>query len=163
MDDYLTKPFNTRELQARVANLIAERKRLREQFAGVLTIKPEEVSAVPMDQKFLQQVTTTIEAHLIDEQFGVEMLADTVGMSVTHLNRKLKALIGQTAGKLIRSMRLQRAADLLQQEAGNVSDIGYELCFSDSANFARAFRAQFGVTPSQYREQLESRSGDEKA
>ena len=153
VDDYLTKPFNPRELQARVANLIAQRKRLQEKFATALTIKPEEVSAVPMDQQFLQQVTDTIEAHLTDEQFGVEGLAETAGMSVTHLNRKLKALIGQTAGKLIRSMRLQRAADLLRQGAGNVSDIGYELCFSDSANFARAFKAQFGVTPSQWREQ----------
>ena len=153
VDDYLTKPFNPRELQARVANLIAQRKRLREQFAGSLTIKPEEVSAVPMDQQFLQQVTATIEAHFTDEQFGVEVLAEAAGMSATHLNRKLKALIGQTAGKLIRSMRLQRAADLLRQDAANVSDIGYELCFSDPTNFTRAFKAQFGVTPSQYREQ----------
>jgi AraC-like DNA-binding protein len=50
---------------------------------------------------------------------------------------------------------------LLRQEAGNVSDIGYELCFTDSANFARAFKAQFGVTPSQYRAQNTSESAPE--
>ena len=153
VDDYLTKPFNPRELQARVANLIAQRKRLRQQFAEAVTIRPEEVSAVPMDQQFLQTVTATIEANLGEAQFGVEALAEAAGMSVTHLNRKLKALVGQSAGKLIRSMRLQRAADWLQQQAGTVSEIAYDLGFSDPTNFGRAFKAQFGMTPSQWREQ----------
>ncbi|RMG62788.1 MAG: AraC family transcriptional regulator, partial [Bacteroidetes bacterium] len=101
-----------------------------------------------------RQVTESIEAHLTDEQFGVEPLAEMVEMSTTHLNRKLKALIGQKAGKLIRSMRLQRAADLIAQEAGNISDIAYQYCFSDPTNFARAFKVQFGVAPSQYRGQM---------
>jgi signal transduction histidine kinase/DNA-binding response OmpR family regulator len=152
VDAYLTKPFHAQELKVRVAKLIEQRQQLRQRFAEALVIKAEEVSAVPMDQQFLQQVTATIEAQLTDEQFGVEPLAEAVSMSVTHLNRKLNALVGQSAGKLIRSMRLQRAADLLRQEAGTVSDIGYELCFSDPTNFARAFKAQFGVTPSQWRE-----------
>lgn len=153
VDAYLTKPFNTQEIKVCIANLIAQRKHLRQRFAEALTIKAEEVSAVPMDQRFLQQVTETIEANLTNEQFGVESLAEAVGMSVTHLNRKLNALISQPAGKLIRSMRLQQAAALIQQEAGNISDIAYQYCFSDPTNFARAFKAQFGVSPSQYREQ----------
>lgn len=152
VDAYLTKPFNARELRVRIANLIEQRQLLRQKFAKALTIKPEEVSAVPMDQQFLQTVTATIEAHLGDAQFGVEPLAKAVGMSVTHLNRKLKALVGQSAGKLIRSMRLQRAADLLQQQAGTVSEIAYDLGFGDPTNFGRAFKAQFGVTPGQWGE-----------
>jgi signal transduction histidine kinase/DNA-binding response OmpR family regulator len=152
VDAYLTKPFNARELRVRIANLIEQRQLLRQKFAKALTIKPEEVSAVPMDQQFLQTVTATIEAHLGDAQFGVEPLAKAVGMSVTHLNRKLKALVGQSAGKLIRSMRLQRAADLLRQQAGTVSEIAYDLGFGDPTNFGRAFKAQFGVTPGQWGE-----------
>ena len=153
IDEYLLKPFQSDTLQVRLANLIEQRRRLRQTFAEAVTIRPEEVSAVPMDRQFLQTVTATIEANLGEAQFGVEALAEAAGMSVTHLNRKLKALVGQSAGKLIRSMRLQRAADWLQQQVGTVSEIAYDLGFSDPTNFARAFKAQFGVTPSQWREQ----------
>ncbi|MEO1449707.1 MAG: ATP-binding protein, partial [Bacteroidota bacterium] len=151
VDAYLTKPFNSQELEVRIKKLIEQRHILKQRFSEAMIIKPEEVSAVPMDQQFLQLVTDTIEAHLGDEQFGVEALAEAAAMSSTHLNRKLKALIGQSAGKLIRSMRLQRAADLLKQQAGTVSEIAYDLGFSDPTNFARAFKKQFGVNPSQYR------------
>ncbi|MEM7371645.1 MAG: tetratricopeptide repeat protein [Bacteroidota bacterium] len=150
IDDYLTKPFSSRELQVRVANLIEQRHRLRQRFSESLTIKAEEVSAVPMDQQFLQLVTSTIEARMTDEQFSVEGLSEIVGMSVTHLNRKLNALIGQTAGRLIRSMRMQRAADLLTKQAFTILEIAYELGFSDPNSFTRAFKKQFGVSPRQY-------------
>lgn len=150
-DAYLTKPFNRTELQIRVAKLIEQRERLRQQFSAAIHIRPEEVSAVPMDQAFLTQVTEVIEQNLSNEQFSVESLSAEVAISVTHLNRKLKAIIGQSAGKLIRSMRLQRAADLIGQEAGTISDIAYDLGFSSPNNFATAFKKQFGMSPSEYR------------
>lgn len=150
VDAYLTKPFNSKELQIRIRNLIEQRKKFQQQFSTSLIIKPEEISAVPMDQEFLSKVTEVIEANLTNDQFGVDHLSREVGMSNTHLNRKLNALIGQSTGKLIRSMRMQRAADLLQQQAGTVSDIAYDLGFSTPATFARAFRKQFGKSPSEY-------------
>lgn len=153
VDAYLTKPFNSQELEIRIEKLIEQRQMLKQRFSEAMIIKPEEVSAVPMDQQFLQLVTDTIEAQLSNEQFGVEALADAAAMSSTHLNRKLRALIGQSAGKLIRSMRLQRGADLLKQQAGTISEIAYDLGFSDPTNFARAFKKQFGVSPSQYQDQ----------
>lgn len=154
IDDYLTKPFSARELQVRVANLIEQRQRLRQRFSESLTIKAEEVSAVPMDQQFLRLVTQVIEKRLNDPQFSVEMLSHVAGMSVTHLNRKLNALIGQSAGKLIRSMRLQRASDLLRQRASTISEIAYDLGFSDPNSFTRAFKKQFGMSPRQYMEEV---------
>ncbi|MEL6594200.1 MAG: response regulator, partial [Bacteroidota bacterium] len=150
IDDYLLKPFNSAELKARIANLIEQRKRLRERFSTATVIRPNEVSAVPLDQAFLEEVLKAIETNLTNEQFGVETLSEIVGMSVNHLNRKLRALIDQTAGKLIRSMRLQRAADLLQQKAGTISDIAYDMGFSSPNHFSRSFKNQFGVTPSEF-------------
>ncbi|MEM7367731.1 MAG: response regulator [Bacteroidota bacterium] len=149
-DAYLTKPFNRSELQIRVGKLIEQREQLRQRFSQAVHIRPEEVSAIPMDQAFVKQVTDIIEQHLSHEQFGVEALSKEVAMSVTHLNRKLKAIIGQSAGKLIRSMRLQRAADLISQQAGTISDIAYELGFSSPNNFSTAFKKQFGTSPSEY-------------
>ncbi len=150
VDDYLLKPFNARELEVRIHNLSEQRKRLRQRFSSATIIRPNEVSAESMDQVFLKNVLENIESHLTDEQFSVEVLAEKVGMSVNHLNRKLGALIDQTAGKLIRSMRLQRAADLIQQQAGSISEIAYDTGFSSPAHFARSFKQQFGLSPTEY-------------
>ena len=71
-------------------------------------------------------------------------------MSVSQLNRKLNALVDQTAGKLIRSMRLQRAADLLSQNSGTIAEIAYDTGFNSHTAFARAFKQQFGITPTDF-------------
>ncbi|MFQ5651337.1 MAG: two-component regulator propeller domain-containing protein [bacterium] len=151
VDGYLIKPFNAKELQVRMANLIELRQKLREKFSRATVIRPSEVQATSVDQAFLQRVLATIEERMADELFNVEKLAATVHMSEPQLNRKLNALIGQPPGQLLRSLRLQRAADLLEQNAGNVAEIAYQVGFSDQANFTRSFKKQFGVSPSAYR------------
>jgi len=150
VDIYLTKPFNTRELIANVKNLIQQRIQLRKRFSKATVIRPSEVSPVSVDQAFLEKIVKTIETHFEDEQFSVERLAEHVNMSTSQLNRKLNALIDQPPGQLIRSLRLQRAADLLAQKAGSVSEICYQVGFNDNAYFSRAFKKQFGVSPSEY-------------
>jgi DNA-binding response OmpR family regulator len=150
IDDYLIKPFSPKELNVRVRNLIDQRRRLRERFGTATRITPSDVSAVSMDQEFVQRVLEAIEHNFGDDQYSVEVLADEIGMSVSQLNRKLGALIDQSAGKLIRSMRLQRAADLLTQQAGTVGEIAYQVGFGSQASFATAFKRQFGVSPSEY-------------
>ncbi|MEO0471307.1 MAG: tetratricopeptide repeat protein [Bacteroidota bacterium] len=147
VDDYLLKPFNAKELEIRIGNLIEQRKRLRERFSSATVIRPNEVSTQSMDQVFLKKVLDTIEENIGEERFGVETLADHAGMSVNNLNLKLKALIDQTAGKLLRSMRLQRACDLLKQKAGTIAEIAYDTGFNSQSNFTRSFKQQFGVSP----------------
>ena len=151
IDEYLTKPFSAKELTVRVKNLIYRREQLRKRFSKSTIIKPSEVSTVSADQEFLQKVIKIIEAHFEDEQFGMERLANEINMSVSQLSRKLNALINQPAGQLIRSLRLQRAADLLKQNAGTVAEICYKLGFNDQAYFSRAFKKQFGYSPSEYK------------
>ncbi|MDF1572992.1 MAG: two-component regulator propeller domain-containing protein [Bacteroidales bacterium] len=150
VDVYLTKPFNARELAANVRNLLHQRIQLRKRFSTSTLIRPSDVSSVSIDQAFLEKVVKTIETHFEDEQFSVESLGEHVNMSVSQLNRKLNALIDQPPGQLIRSLRLQRAADLLEQKAGTVSEICYKVGFSDNAYFSRAFKKQFGCSPSEY-------------
>jgi len=152
VDDYLTKPFSTRELLLRVGNLIQIRRHLRERFSTATVIRPAEVSLVPMDQEFISAVLQAIEENMGESQFGVDALASAVAMSPTHLHRKLTALVGQAPGQLIRSMRLQRAADLLIAKAGTVNEIAYQVGFSIPENFSRSFRKHFGVAPSEYRQ-----------
>lgn len=152
IDAFLTKPFRAKELKIRVKNLIAQREQLRKRFSNSTVIRPTEVSAISTDQSFLKKTLAVIEKNFHDENFSVEQLASKINMSVSQLNRKLNALIDQPAGQLIRSLRLQRAADLLKQKSGSVSEICYNLGFSNLSYFSRAFRKQFGRTPTEYKE-----------
>jgi signal transduction histidine kinase/ligand-binding sensor domain-containing protein/DNA-binding response OmpR family regulator len=153
IDAYLTKPFSAKELLVRISNLIHQREQLRKRFSNKTIIKPSDVTVASVDQTFLEKVLVTVEKNIEDEQFNVEKLAEQVYMSVSQLNRKLHALIGQPAGRLIRSMRLNRAADLLKQNAGSVAEICYLAGFSDQSYFTRSFKKQFGFTPSEFKKQ----------
>lgn len=153
VDDYLTKPFSAKELKARVKNLIYQRKELRKKFSNSTVIKPGEVTAHSVDQIFLSKVLNIIEKYFEDEQFGVEKLAEEMNLSISQLNRKLNALVNQPPGQIIRSFRLERAADLLKQNAGSIAEICYKVGFNDQAYFSRAFRKQFGCSPTDYKKQ----------
>ncbi len=150
VDAYLTKPFSAKELRATVKNLVHQREQLRKRFSKSTVIKPSEVTSVSVDQEFLEKIFRIIETHFEDEQFSVEKLAEQVKMSISQLNRKLKALIDQPPGQMIRTFRLQRAAELLEKTSGTVSEISYKVGFSDNAYFSRAFKKQFGCSPSEY-------------
>jgi signal transduction histidine kinase/DNA-binding response OmpR family regulator/sugar lactone lactonase YvrE len=150
IEAYLTKPFSIRELLVRVEALIRERDKLRKRFATATVIRPSEVSVVPADQRFMAKALQVTEEQMEDEQFRVEALAVAMNMSTSQLNRKLQALVGQSGSKFIQSIRLQRAADLLRQKAGTVAEISYQVGFTDQAYFARAFRKQFGCSPTEF-------------
>jgi AraC-like DNA-binding protein len=151
IDDYLTKPFSSKELLVRVRNLINQRKQLRKKFSKSTIIKPAEVTEISVDRVFLEKVINTIEKYFSNEQFTVDKLAEEMNMSVSQLNRKLNALIDQPPGQMIRTYRLQRAADLLKQNAGTVAEICYRVGFNDQAYFSRAFKKEFGCSPSEYK------------
>jgi len=151
VDDYLTKPFSPNELRVRVRNLIEQRQRLRERFSQTTLIKPSEVTVASMDQKFLERLKEIVEANMEEEDFTVKELSTKAGMSDRQLERKLKALIDQTPNQFIRSMRLQRAKQLLEQNAGTVSEIAYMVGFNNIPYFSKAFRDAFGKPPSEMR------------
>ena len=151
VDAYLTKPFSAKELKATLRNLIYQRIQLRKRFSKSTIIKPSEVTTISVDQEFLEKTIKVIETHYEDEQFSVHKLSEHMHMSVSQLNRKLNALIDQPPGQLIRSLRLQRAADLLKKNSGTVAEICYKVGFNDQAYFARAFKKQFNVSPSEYK------------
>ncbi|GBD91159.1 sensor histidine kinase TodS [bacterium BMS3Abin04] len=150
-DAYITKPFSSKELAVRVDSLIYQREQLRKKFSKATVIKPSEISVTSVDQLFMNKVIEYIESNFENDQFGVSILAGEVNMSISQLNRKLKALVDQPAGQLIRSMRLKRAADLLKQNAGSVAEVCYMVGFNDQSYFTRTFKNQFGQTPSEYK------------
>jgi signal transduction histidine kinase/ligand-binding sensor domain-containing protein/DNA-binding response OmpR family regulator len=151
-DAYLTKPFQVEELTAQIDNLIALRRRLRERYAGKLVrMRPAPLEVESAEAKFLDQVRGVIEIHLADEEFGVEKLARLVAHSRSHLHRRLKEIGGESPSDLLRRMRLERAAQLLEAGAGSVAEIAYGVGFKSVAHFSNRFQEHFGVRPSAYR------------
>ena len=124
-DDYLIKPFEPKELLARVKNLIDLRRKLRERFSESVPLKPGEIAVTSIDDVFLRKVAAVVEQRMGDENFSVEELGQEVGMSRSQLHRKLTALTNQSPSDFIRYMRLHRAMALLQGNAGTVAEIAY--------------------------------------
>jgi CheY-like chemotaxis protein/two-component sensor histidine kinase len=153
-DDYIMKPFDAMELKVRVKNLIDQRIRLHEHFKKEGLFNLEEAKVASIDKKFLNKAGEIINAHISDTGFSVDRLADEIGMSRSQLHRKLVNLIGESPGDLIRRIRLIKAAKLIEQKFGNVSEIALEVGFSNPANFAQSFRKQFGLSPMDYGRKL---------
>lgn len=149
-DDYITKPFNLRLLSMRIRNLIESRRQLREKFSRSFDLSPSGVVMNSLDEDFLSRLKQIIEAHIDDSTFSVEQLATALHMSRMQLYRKLKALTGETPNKIIRSIRLKRAAQLLDTRQYNVADVTYMVGYNDLKSFREQFKKEFGVAPSGY-------------
>lgn len=149
-DDYLVKPFSPQELVIRVKNLISTRKKLQEKYSKRADFTPEEVTSSSIDQKFLSLVINEISNNLSQENFNTEILADKCAISVSQLNRKLNALIGQPAGQLIRSTRMEKAAKMLEKSDIPIKEIAFSVGFGDQSNFSRSFKKYFGKTPGEF-------------
>lgn len=149
-DDYLAKPFHREELRIRVRNLLTARQRLRERYAlGAPPPKPTADKGLQIEDAFLQKVRAAAAPYLTDSAFEIDQLAQLLGMSRSQLFRKIKALTGLSPSLFIRSLRLQRAKELLETTDKNVSEVAYEAGFSTPAYFSDAFLEAYGIRPSQ--------------
>jgi len=150
-DDYVTKPFDSKELVARVRNLVEQRRQLRKTFSAGVVLRPGEVAVSSLDDALLKKVMETVENNIENENFGVEELARQVSLSQRHLDRKLLGLTNLSPNDFIRYIRLQRAHELLEKGVGSVTEIAYQVGFGSSAYFSTCFRKRFGYSPSEIR------------
>lgn len=147
-DDYLTKPFDEGELLLRVKNRIEQRRRLSQQLGkDIVRLSPQDVAVKSADKVFLEKVIGVAETYLHDEAFSVEDLGREVGLSRSQLHRKLKALTDQSPSVFLRTLRLKRAHQLLEQNAGTAAEIAYEVGFSSPAYFSKCYKDQYETTP----------------
>jgi signal transduction histidine kinase/DNA-binding response OmpR family regulator len=153
-DDYIMKPFEPEELKARIKNLIEQRKRIHEHFKKHGLFEIEEKNITLVDQKFLQKVFSLITQHISDSSLNVESLTEDLALSRSVLHRKILSLVGETPGELIRRIRLKKAASLIDQKFGNLSEIALEAGFNNPAYFSECFKKQFGMSPSQYQQKF---------
>ncbi len=150
-DDYLTKPFDAKELVTRTQNLIAKQERLKKYFKEAeTTVDPAKIATTSLDQKFLEKLLGVLEEEHSDPQFGTPEMQMAMAMSKTQLHRKLKALTNESPGELLRNFRLKRAAHLLANKSDTVTQVAYKVGFNNLSYFAKCFKALHGVSPSSF-------------
>jgi signal transduction histidine kinase/ligand-binding sensor domain-containing protein/DNA-binding response OmpR family regulator len=149
-DDYLTKPFDIKELQIRIENLISIRKKLQQKFSGIeskpLKITEKKLSSI--DEKFMIKVKEIIEKHISEEEFKMDEFSEELGMSRMQVHRKLKALTGKSATLYIRYVKLLKAKKMLENREGTISEIAYSLGFGSPTYFTKCFKEEFHLLPS---------------
>ena len=146
-DDYLTKPFDIKELQIRVKNLINIRKKLQEKFSKIEFKPVKEKKLNSLDEKFMIKVNEIIEKHIAEEEFNMEEFGEELNMSRMQVYRKLKALTGKSANRYVRSVKLERAKNMIEAKELNISEIAYSLGFGSPAYFTKCFKDEFGYPP----------------
>ena len=150
-DDYLTKPFDSKELLIRVKNLLEQRKRLKEKFGKDLNVNPSLITQNPVDKEFLEKTFSIAEKNLDNPDFDAESFAKELFMSLSQLRRKLKAVTGQAPGELLRTYKLKRAAQMILEKRLSITQISLEVGFNSSSHFTKAFREQFNCLPSDFK------------
>jgi len=140
---------NRRILNLKIDSLIAQHKELSEKYKGALATKVDG-NVESYDQILLKKSLDIIEANMSNPLFGVDQMADAMGMSRASLHRKLKATTGFPPSEFIRNIRLRKAAALLSSQADSVTQIGIAVGFEDQSYFSKSFKKEFGVPPSEY-------------
>ncbi len=144
-DSYISKPFSSQLLLARVRNLIDSHRRLKQFFGDGQTLAKEDVC--DMDKDFVEKFKALIDAKMGDSNLNVEDLGKDMGLSRVQLYRKIKSLTNYSPNELLRIARLKKAASLLASSDMTVSEIGYEVGFSSPSYFTKCYKEQFGESP----------------
>ncbi len=152
VDAFIVKPFNPQLLLSRISAIVRNKKRYQRAFA--INYKIDDMSATEetRDQKFMRQVMDVVNANYRNSYFEVGDFAEELGVSRSFLNKKLQALIGQSASQLVKNYRMKLAYDKIVANRATrsytISEIAYDVGFNDSKYFAKCFAKEYGVTPS---------------
>jgi len=156
-DAYIAKPFSMELLHATIDNLTDNVRRLRGKFSGAQqqqgrTVK---IEVKGNDEALMERVMDSVNKHITEPEFNVEMLAREIAVSRVQLHRKLKEIMGMSPSDFIRNQRLEQAARMLREHKVNVSQVAYAVGFANQAHFSTIFKKQFGLSPTEYAEKLE--------
>jgi signal transduction histidine kinase/CheY-like chemotaxis protein/AraC-like DNA-binding protein len=149
-DDYVTKPFSTKLLMARIKNLIDLRRHFQLTLYREMTQQPVKMSISQMDREFIKELQDMIEKNLSDPDFNVEQLGKKLYMSRATLYRKINALSGESPNEFLQSYRLKRGAELLENNFGSVLEVAFEVGFSSASYFTKCFKKKFNRLPSAF-------------
>lgn len=149
-DDYITKPFDVDLLKQKVINLIETRNKLKLLYQKKLSIESFEGYPDSADEKLIQKIIAVVNKEIANSNFGVEELSKNIGVSRSHLYRKIRDITDQSAVEFIRNIRLGKASKLLKQNKFYISEVAYMSGFSEISYFRKIFKDFYGVSPSNF-------------
>ncbi|WP_321287636.1 two-component regulator propeller domain-containing protein [uncultured Sunxiuqinia sp.] len=152
-DDYITKPFNMVYLEKRVQNILKQRKQLKERFGKDTNIKTKELTSSKADQEFMDKVIRLVEENMTNSEFSVDKMLPEFGFGRTVFYKKMKGISGYSPKDFVRIVRMKKAAELLCSGGITVSEVAFDVGYSDPEYFSRMFKKHFGKTPSEYQKQ----------
>lgn len=155
-DDYISKPFNVKELKIKVKNYIKSQKRLKEKFTNESVVNPSEITVNSMDEKLLEKALQIVDENISNEMFDIPTFCEELGVSRTMLFTKIKAWTNLTPNEFIQVMRLKRAACLLEQNKLNIAQVGFEVGFKNPKYFSKCFQRHYSITPTLYAKKFTS-------
>lgn len=159
-DGYLSKPFELKVLEAKINSMVKNRKHKTEKFKSNAEINISSLEFTSIDERFLENAIAVIEEHLSEPDFDLDMFSGKLNMSKSSLYRKIKSLTGLSPVEFTKNIRLKHACQMLNKQMGNISDIAYLVGFADPKYFTSCFKAEFGMTPTEFvrkkREELEA-------
>ncbi|MEQ9302378.1 MAG: ATP-binding protein, partial [Marinoscillum sp.] len=149
-DEYINKPFNVKELKLKTRNLINTFRKMREKFSNESIVKPAEITVSSLDEKLLKKSLQILEENISNEFFNIQLFSSELGVSRTMLFTKVKAWTNLTPNEFIHSMRMKRAAQILEQNKVTISEVSYHVGFSNPKYFSKCFQKYHGATPTEY-------------
>ena len=152
-DDYIYKPFNEEVLKVKIKNVLFFRENLKLNYSNQLKIEPSNITTTSRDKDFIEKAIKVVEESISDSEFDIKTFASNMAVSPSTMLRKMKAITGESSDKFIRTLRLKRAAQLLQSSQLSVTEICYEVGFSSPSYFSRSFSEEFGSAPNENRGQ----------
>lgn len=156
-DSYMSKPFNFDMLMVRIEKLIEQQEKRKQEFRQNIEVNPSAITITSVDEQLIQRCLEYIEKNMDNPEYGVEELSRDLGMVRMSLYRKLQSITGNTPTDFIRSIRLKRAAQLLQGSRLPIVEVANRVGFGSPSYFSKCFKEMFGMLPKQYVEKYEKK------
>ena len=150
-DAYITKPFSSETLIARIENIFNSRNKLQSIFKKDLNAPIKSIAKDKVDQAFIEKAEEICEKNMTNFNYDVTKFAREMGMSRTLFFSKIKTITGQTPNDFIKTLRLKKAAKMISSDTTkNISEIAYEVGFNSPNYFSKCFKTHFGINPKDY-------------
>ncbi|MGM9479008.1 hybrid sensor histidine kinase/response regulator transcription factor [Pedobacter sp. GSP4] len=155
-DFYFTKPINTNLLELTIKNIFEQRQKLKDHYLKNKDTEPKALAHSEKDKAFLTKLLAIIDAEMINPEMDIDYLCKEIGMSRTKLYQKIKSITGQSIGEFVRSARLRKAIEIMKTEDVLMTEVMYRIGIQTQSYFTKAFKKEFGITPTGYMQQLKS-------
>ncbi|MBC7887469.1 MAG: response regulator [Ferruginibacter sp.] len=154
-DLYFSKPISMELMTLTIRNTLQQKQKLKERYLKDQYMDAKDLVHSVKDKAFLDQLISIIESHLSNPDMDVDYICSQIGMSKTKLYQKIKKITGQSIGEFTRTIRFKKAAEIMTHQDVSLAEVMYSVGIQTQSYFTKAFKKEFGKTPSQFLKDLQ--------